>query len=169
MSKFKKILESDNLYYTNLSYDLIDDYLTMVNDPTIQQYIYKESKHFTYEDEKEWIKDRLDKNRISFSIIEKSSDSFVGNIEYLENYEMGVCLTNNFQNRHYGTESINRLIDYGYDVLKLDSIKLSVFSHNERAIHCYRKLGFEIYDVEKDAYVINGNKVDDIKMVLKRK
>ena len=40
------IMESNNLIYTKVSLELIDDYLMMVNDKEVQQFIYKEPKLF---------------------------------------------------------------------------------------------------------------------------
>lgn len=171
MSKYKKLYETDNLYYTNLNYDLIPDYLTMVNDPNVQKFISKQGRTFTYEEEVEWIKGRLEAGNPIFSIIEKSTDEFVGNIEYLNHdigYEIGISLTPNKQDRHYGTEAINFMIDYGHNVMGIDDVRLSVFSHNDRAIHCYNKIGFVEERREKNAFVINGQSVDDIGMILKR-
>lgn len=172
MSKFNVLHETDNLYYTDINLDLINDYLTMVNNKEVQKFIYKEPRNFSYEEEVEWINDRKEKGEPFFSVIEKDSDEFVGNVEYLNRdgyYEIGISLTPNKQDKHYGTEIMNFMIDYGHNVMGLEDIRLGVFSHNKRAIHLYEKLGFVEEKREKDAYTIFGEVVDDIGMILKRK
>ena len=42
----------------------------------------------------------------------------------------------------YGQEAINLLLDYGFSLLNLNSVMLGTFSFNERALHCYEKVGF---------------------------
>ena len=171
MSKYKKLYESENVYYTNVSYDLIPDYLKMINDREVQIFLYKTFRTYTSEQETEWVKEGLEKEKQVFSIIEKDTDSFVGNIEYLEfedGYELGICITPEMQNKHYGTEAIKFMIDYGRSKMGLDDIKLSVYSHNVRAIHCYKKLGFVEYNVTKDVYELDGQSIDEISMVLKK-
>ncbi len=171
MSKFNKLYETDNLYYTNINADLINDYLTMVNDPEVQKFIYKEPKSFDYDGEVDWIKDRKEKGEPFFSIIEKSTDEFVGNMEYLNRgsyYEIGICLTPNKQDRHYGYEAINFIIDYGHNEMNLKEIRLGVFSHNKRAIHLYEKVGFVEESRITNSHMVDGKDVDDIEMLLKR-
>lgn len=47
------------------------------------------------------------------------------------------------RNKGYGSEVIELLLNYGFDYLNLHSIMLSVYTFNERAIHCYEKIGFK--------------------------
>jgi len=143
--KYEVLLESDNLFYIKISYDLIDDYLLMVNDKDNQKYISKTYKEYTRESEEEWIKDRLE-NGCIFSIIEKSSNKFVGNIDLLhrtnETAEVGICLTKNMQDKHYGTEAEKTIIKYAFEELKLSYLTAGVYDYNGRSLHCAKKVGF---------------------------
>ncbi|NMC53261.1 MAG: GNAT family N-acetyltransferase [Chloroflexi bacterium] len=47
-----------------------------------------------------------------------------------------------FWNNGYGSEAMEVLMRYGFEVLGLQRISLSVFEHNPRALHVYQKLGF---------------------------
>lgn len=164
MNKYDVVFESDNILYVKLSENLIDDYLEMVNNPDIAKMITKKVRIFTYEQELEWIKEKLDENACIFSMIEKTTDEYIGNIEIMNinnnSGEIGICITASKQNKHYGTEAMKRIVEYGYSTLNLDCLELNVYSTNPRAIHCYEKVGFLNVGV--------GKIEDDIHMVLKK-
>lgn len=166
------IMESKNLIYTKVSLELIDDYLMMVNDKEVQQFIYKEPKLFTYEDEKDWVLKKLNNNVLIFSILEKVTNKFVGNFEFIDltenSSELGLSITPKMQNKHYGTEIIKTMVDYAFNMLKLKTLYLEVFSNNERGIYLYKKLGFTEYDRTPNYVSINGQSVDNIQMKLER-
>lgn len=134
------LLESDRILYIKVSENLINDYLNMVNNHNISKYLFKEIKTFTYEDELNWVNEKLEENAEVFSMIEKNTNKFIGNIELmnLENNsaEIGICITEEFQNKHYGSESLKTIINYAFNNLNLNKLTLTVFSFNERAIHC---------------------------------
>lgn len=146
MNNYEVIFESENILYVKLSENLIDDYLKMVNDPDISKFISHHPKKYSYEDEQQWVKNQLDKNAICFSMIEKKSSEYIGNIEIMEIKnnigELGISITKDKQNKHYGYESIKAIIKYGSEKLNLQGMDLNVYDTNLRAIHCYEKVGF---------------------------
>ena len=160
--------ESNNLYYIKVNESLVDDYLIMMNNPNINKYLFFKDKIFTYENELKWIDEKRNNNDIVFSIIEKGSNSFVGNIEVMEVKdnvaEIGIVIAEDMQDKHYGSESIKRFIDYCLNELKFDNIVLSVYSHNLKAIHCYEKLGFVEYKRDKNVAMYDNISIDDIHM-----
>jgi len=163
VNKYNIVFESDNILYVKLSESLIDDYLKMVNDPNVAKMISKKNHIYTYEQELEWIKENLNKNACIFSMIEKNTNEYIGNIEimHINNNigEIGICITANKQDKHYGTESMKRIIEYGYNELNLDAFELNVYSTNPRAIRCYENVGFVNIGI--------GKTEDDIHMMLK--
>ena len=76
-------LESENLYYINVTKDLISEYLDMMNSKDINKFLSFKDRLFTLEDESKWIDQRLLNNDIIFSIIEKNTNKFVGNISVM--------------------------------------------------------------------------------------
>lgn len=169
---YKIIFKSENLDFVNVSTNLIDEYLIMMNDPKIQGFVSKETHIYNREGEVEWINSKLENKDSVYSIIERTSGKFVGNIELMniENgtSEIGICLTPNFQDKHYGTEALKRVIQYGFNELNLDEIYLKVFSNNARAIHCYKKLGFIEYKITKNVKIMDNEEIDDVYMKLKK-
>lgn len=144
----EKIFESERINYVKISKELVDDYLKMVNDKEIQQCISNEPYTFSYEEELTWIKLKIEDNANIFSMIEKSTNEFIGNIEIIKTKdnvgELGISITKDKQNKHYGTESIKRILKYCFDILKLENVYLNVHGNNERAIKCYENCGFVI-------------------------
>ncbi len=164
MNKYEKVFESDNIIYIKLSENLIIEYLKMVNNPSIAKMISKNPIVYTPEQELVWVRKKLNQNALIFSMIERTTGEYIGNIEILSINDniglIGISITESKQDRHYGQESLKRIIEYGYEELNLDGFELNVYSTNQRAIHCYEKIGF--INVEP------GKVCDDIHMVLKK-
>ncbi len=160
------VFQSEHINYIKVSDKYIKDYLKMMNNPKIRKLLSANDKVFTYEDELNWVKSSREK--IQFSMIDKESKKFIGNIGLMDvtdkGAEMGITITEEFQNKHYGSEAIEAIVQYGFETLGLEEINLIVFSHNERAIHCYQKLGFVVEKVEKNVARIDNRDVDDIYM-----
>ena len=140
------VFESERIYFVKITEKLVNDYLDMVNDIEVQKFISHNRKTYTPEGEIEWIKDKRSKNAIIFSMIEKETNEFIGNIEIMginNNIgKMGIAITPKKQDKHYGQEAIKRLIDYSYEKLSLEGMELYVFNFNPRGIKCYEKVGF---------------------------
>lgn len=171
-TKHHVLLKSKNIDYIAINESLINDYLIMVNDKEIQNKIYKEPRQYTYEDELSWVNQKLSEKAIIFSMLERTTGNFIGNIEFMnlveKGAEIGIAITPTYQNKHYGTEALKTMIDYGFNNLGLEEITLIVFSNNSRAIHCYKKLGFIEYKVDKNITVMNNESIDNIHMKLKK-
>ena len=73
MKNFELIFESENIQYVKLSEDLINEYLTMVNDPEVANKISHNMRTFTYEEEQKWVRTKLEENAICYSMIEKAT------------------------------------------------------------------------------------------------
>lgn len=165
------ILESDNIYYVNVSYDLIDEYLKLFNNPNIKKFITADPNPYTYENRFMCVKEALETDTlIILSMFDKKSGRFIGNVDFdnitSNSAEIGIVINEEFQNNHYGWEALKRFIDYGFNDLKLEEIYLGVYSNNDRAVHLYEKLGFRPYKVDKNIAIINGENVDTIYMKL---
>ena len=143
-----KVFESERIDYVKVVPNLINDYLKMINDKEIQCFIGLKDITVSFDQEMSWIKEKMEDGSNTFSMIEKSTNEFIGNIEIMniENNigELGICITKNKCDKHFGTEAIKRFLDYAYNELKLDSVYLNVHDDNERAIKCYENCGFVI-------------------------
>lgn len=146
MNKYQNVFESDRIIYVKLSEDLINDYLTMLNDAELRKNIGLEAPEITYEGEAEWVKSKLTEDAKCFSMIEKATGDYIGNIEIMEVKdgvaEIGITITPVKQNNHFGTEAMKAIINYGKKVLPGIGFDLNVHAENSRAIKCYENVGF---------------------------
>ena len=151
----EQIFESENIIFVSVTEELLNDYLEMVNDiENVARFIGKRTEPYTAEEEKAFIKSKIDENAAMYSMIERSSGDFIGNIEFMEikdgTAELGIAITTAKQNLGYGVESINRMLEYGFHELGLCRVFLKVYPDNGRAIHVYEKCGFAEYDRTKE-------------------
>ena len=161
---YEIVFESERIYFVKVSEKLAKDYMEMCNDVEgVQQFISHDRRTYTYEGELNWIKKKLEGNEQIFSMIEKGTNQFIGNIEIMDmtdtTGELGIAITRKMQDKHYGQESIKRLIDYAFNTLGLESLYLNVYNFNPRGIKCYEKCGFV-----KDG---PGKTEEDIHMIIK--
>lgn len=56
------------------------------------------------------------------------------------------------------------LLDYGFKLLHLNNIILGMFSFNERALACYRRVGFKEIGRRRQARIIGEKKYDLVLM-----
>ena len=151
----KQIFESDNIRFVEVSRQLAGDYLVMVNDyEHVGRIMGGKRRTYTEEQEIEWVEKKLKERATAFSMIEKKSGRFIGNIELMEGSgsvrELGIAITAEMQERGYGTEAVRALTGYGTDTLGLEKIVLRTDPGNARAIHVYEKCGFREYDRDAD-------------------
>ncbi|WP_035397652.1 GNAT family N-acetyltransferase [Exiguobacterium sp. OS-77] len=64
----------------------------------------------------------------------------------------------------YGTEAIACIIRFCFEELRLHQLELEVFSHNERAIAAYKKVGFEIVQRNVNVMMNEHDFADEIIM-----
>lgn len=145
------IFESENIIYVRPSFDLVPQYLEMVNDiENVAKFIGERRTLLTEQDEIDYIKDKMDKDATMFSMLEKNTREFIGNIEFFnrvdDEAEWGIVITSKMQNKGYGKESLKRSVEYGFNELDLKRIYLEVYANNPRAIHIYENCGFKEYD-----------------------
>ncbi len=147
----KQIFESDNISFVEVSERLVPDYLIMVNDyEHVNRFIGGLRKTFTKEQEIEWVRGKQEENAPVFSMIEKASGRFIGNIELMDlsdtEGELGIAITAEMQDKGYGTEAVKVFVAYAMDRWGLKRVFLRTNPDNARAIRVYGKCGFREYD-----------------------
>lgn len=147
----EKIFESENIIYVRPSFDLVPEYLEMVNDiENVARFIGDRTEPLTEAQEIDYIKDKMDNNATMFSMLDKKTKEFIGNVEFFnrvfDEAEWGIVITTKMQNKGYGTEALKRTVEYGFEELGLTRIYLGVYANNSRAIHVYEQCGFKEYD-----------------------
>lgn len=149
-SAVKTVFESESILYTELSEELVKDYLAMVNDiEHVARLIGPRREPIPEEKEISWVRKKLAEGAHIFSMLEKETGEFIGNIELMDleggSGELGIAITHAKQEKGYGTEAIPAVCEYWAAELGLERITLKVYLDNARAIHVYEKCGFREY------------------------
>lgn len=155
----KPVFETRRIRFVRVSEELVKDYLTMVNDlERVGRFIGGRTEPVSEEKEIRWVREKLAEKAVLFSMLEKESGDFIGNIELMDvkdaAAELGIALTAEKQNCGFGTEAIPALLAYGRTRLGLKRVFLKVYPDNLRAIHVYEKCGFREFDrTDKDVFM----------------
>ena len=151
----KQVFESKRIRVVEVTEDLVNDYLEMVNDE--KNYTSSSGgrvKSYTVEQEVKWVREKLEEKAAVFSMIEKKSGKFIGNIELMDptdsDAELGIAITAKMQNHGFGTEAVLALTEYARNRLGMKRVFLRTNPKNSRAIHVYQKCGFKEYDRTDD-------------------
>ncbi len=155
----KTVFASENIDFVKVSELLVGDYLTMVNDyENVNRFIGGDrssvSEPYTEEQERGWVRRKLEEDAAVFSMIERKSGRFIGNIEFMDltdtQGELGIAITAEMQDKGYGTEAVAAMTDHGFSQLELERIFLRTRPFNLRALYVYTKCGFAEYDRDED-------------------
>ena len=149
------VFTSENIRFVRVSEELVPDYLAMVNDwERVGKLIGSRRDPISEEKERRWVQKKLAEGAALFSMLEKDTGAFIGNIELMDIAdragELGIAVTAAMQDKGYGTEAVRAMVEYGMDTLGLDRVFLKVFPDNARAIRVYEKCGFREYDRTED-------------------
>ncbi|MGB7062176.1 MAG: GNAT family protein [Candidatus Zixiibacteriota bacterium] len=69
-----------------------------------------------------------------------------------------------YWDKGYGQDATRLMLDYGFNLLNLNNLMLGVFSYNERAINCYKKVGFKEIGRRRRSKFIGGKWFDGVFM-----
>ena len=156
----------------------IDLFLKWFNDPEITQYLAM-YKPMTRDWEEKWfdaLKHKEDAVYFSIHVTkEEETDIIIGNcaIQNINNKNRaascGITIgEKDYQNKGYGTEAMEMLVEYGFNTLNLNRIELSVYDFNSRAFKTYQKVGFVEEGRKRQARYHNGKYQDEIIMAILR-
>lgn len=169
MRYFKKII-GENIYLSPINVEDIEIYMKWMNDKNVTDNIGQTQYVTTFEKEKEWLESTNKGNKYQFAII-NNNDELIGNCSLFDldfingNATVGIFIgEEKYRGKGLGTETLKLLIGYGFNNLNLNNIMLTVFSFNERAIKCYKKVGFKEIGRRRKNITINNKRYDTIYM-----
>lgn len=170
MKYFKK-LESQNLYLGPMMVEDAEVFVKWLNDYRVTDGIGKTKDVTTLENETEYLQGVTKNGDYNFSIVTKDKEQLIGtcsimNINHInQTAEVGIFIGDeSARGKGYGQEALKIILNYGFNTLNLHNIYLGVYSFNEQAIACYKKIGFKEAGRIREAKFHNGKRYDDIKM-----
>ncbi|MFW9828083.1 MAG: GNAT family N-acetyltransferase [Candidatus Thorarchaeota archaeon] len=154
----------------------IEYFLKWFNDPEITQYLLR-YRPMTRMAEEEWIENLKNRdNNINFAISilsEDTKEKIIGNcgiheIDWKNRFgALGIMIgEKEYQNKGYGTEAVELLVEYGFNTVNLNRIELYTHDFNIRALKSYKKVGFIEEGRKRKSNWINGKYNDEILMGL---
>lgn len=169
MKYFKKLV-GERIYLSPRNIEDVEKYTKWMNDFEITDYTGRSHQIMTLETEKKYLEEHINEEGV-FAIIDSNKDKIIGSVglhqvnHLKRKAELGIFIgEKEYREKGYGTEAIRLILDYGFNYLNLNNIKLDVMEFNERAIACYKKCGFKEYGRRRKCEFINGKYYDVIEM-----
>ncbi|WP_223700718.1 GNAT family N-acetyltransferase [Sutcliffiella deserti] len=104
----------------------------------------------TVEDEIHWLNENKSKNNLVLVAVKGHNvigmlNAQRGSRKRVQHIcHFGISIQESYCNRGIGKRMIEILLNWAKEDSSIEKVSLEVFSHNERAIHLYQKLGFNI-------------------------
>ncbi len=133
------------------------------------------NKKVSLDSQKKWLSVLLKamKSKNAIHIVAEHKNEIIGNAEVMIKErdadrhvgDFGIIILEKFTGFGLGTKLSNIVIDLAQKKLKIEIVKLNVYSTNKRAQGLYRKLGFKKIGVIKNGIKIKNRYLDNILMV----
>ncbi len=151
----------------------IDGFLRWVNDPEVTENLMLVSPMSRVEEER-WYENMLAQHPSEHVfVIETKPDApdgtwqAIGTCQFLSidwrnrASEVGIMIGEKaFWNRGFGTETMQLLLEHGFNTLNLNRIWLQVYDKNQRGIRAYEKAGFVYEGKFRQAHYQHGRYYD---------
>lgn len=169
MKYFKKLI-GERIYLSPRNSEDVEKYTEWMNDFETTDYTGRSHQIVTIEAEKKYLEENINEEAV-FAIIESKEDKLIGTLglhnvnHFKRTATLGIFIGDKeYRGKGYGTDAIRLILDYGFNYLNLNNIKLDLMEFNERALICYKKCGFKEYGRRRKCNFINGKYYDTIEM-----
>jgi RimJ/RimL family protein N-acetyltransferase len=165
-------IEGESVALGPLRRELLPLYLRWINDFGTTRTLGIPTQPMTLEQERTWYeRAAADEARFSFTIYERASGKPIDNCSLFDVHilhrraEVGIMIGEPaMRGRGFGAEAMRLLLDYGFTVLGLHSVTLSVYAYNHAARRSYEKAGFREAGRRRESRWFNGRYWDEITM-----
>ena len=168
MRYFKKII-GENLYLSPINKDDCEIYTKWLNDVKVSGNLGNYKQMISLMSEQK-ILEELAVGQ-TYAIVLNDNDKLIGNIGFNEidnitrKASVGLFIgEKENRGKGYGAEALRLILDYGFKTLNLHNVMLIVHSDNERAIACYKKVGFREFGRRREATYKAGRYIDVVYM-----
>ncbi len=164
-----KKIKGERIFLGPINENNIPQLLKWMNDLDVTKYLTTANMNLTEEAEKKWLKKlQEDVNHHYYGIFLDDSGELIGGVSFKDieqvnrRASLGIVIGEKDQwSKGYGTEAIKLMLDYGFNVLNLNNVMLSVYGYNKRAKKCYEKAGFKLIGVRRKSLFMAGKYHDE--------
>lgn len=174
MSKYYKKLIGKQVYLSPLNIEDAPLYTEWLNDIGTAIYLEILPQIINLDKEKSILNEFVHKDFHNLSIITLENDQLIGTCGFIHKDhlnqvgEVGIFLCKEYWGKGYGQEALSLLLDFGFNVLNLYNIHLRCYSFNQRALQCYKNVGFKEIGRHRQAKVFGDKRYDIILMDILR-
>ena len=168
MKYFKKLVGS-KCYLSPISMDDAEQYTEWMNDMEVTDYLSILPQNISLYLENELLPNLIKSH--NYAIIDLNTETLLGNFGLMKidqihrTAELGIFIGNkDYWSKGYGEDAILLMLKYAFNCLNIRNVMLQVFSFNERAVKCYKKVGFKDIGRRRNALVRNMQEHDVIYM-----
>lgn len=169
--KYYKKLIGERLFLSPIRIEDADKFCQWLSDAELAINLTNFEKQFPLQHEEALLNRMIKENTQIFSIVLNEDEKLIGSCSLFDidqadrKAELGIMIGDkSCWDKGYGSESVELILDYGFNILNLNNIYLKVFDYNARALQCYKKVGFKLIGHHRQARIIMGRKYDEILM-----
>jgi ribosomal-protein-alanine N-acetyltransferase len=164
-------LESERLFFRKIVAGDVKDLFLIRSDDDVMKFM--DVSRFKSISDAEKMIDSIEKSYhnesgINWGIVEKHSHVFLGYFGFFRlipehcRAEIGYALNPEYWGNGYMHETINRLVRFGFEIMKLHSIEANVNPENEKSKKVLEKIGFKKEAYFRENYLFNDRFLDSV-------
>ena len=156
--------------------DDVERAVVFINDEEVKKLLDSNTPFpMTKWQEEDWIKSRKVGADLTydFAIEDLETGKYIGGCSINEcnlknrNCTIGIMIGDKeYWGKGYGSDALKVLIKFIFEEVNMKKIKLGVFSFNNRAIACYKKVGFKEEGILKNELYRSGKYYDIVQMAI---
>lgn len=153
-------MQSERLIFRKFNLDDIDDVYEFGSDDETCKFVTWD-KHKNLIETKKVVEDIFMKNEYCFAIVEKISNKCIGSFDFradIKNNSLtfGYVLNKKYWNKGYMSETLNFMLDYAFNTLKVNKVCGLHIKENVASGRVMEKCGLKIEGEFEDAEFLKG-------------
>lgn len=169
MKYFKKLV-GDRVYLSPVNPEDVEKYTHWINNLSLSVKLGVSREVFGIQREQEILQD-MAKEGHHFAIVSLQNHELLGNCSLFSIHpvhrtaEAGIFIGEEAsRGQGFGTEALQLLCEYGFQLLNVQNIMLRLYEFNKPALRSYEKAGFREIGRRTQSYYVNGHYFDEIFM-----
>jgi len=148
-----KLIHSERLTFREFRSCDIETLILLLNDKEVSKWTERIPFPYRRKHAEWWINHKPQNNRI-YAITNKSNRSLIGGMNITAKGEIGCWIGRKYWNQGFATETIERIIEFGFKELKLEKMWAATRTENKPVFRLMEKTGFS--RVKDRPYYVEG-------------